>query len=127
MLFLVALAASVPFYAAYRSMEHFLWHWGYGTAIGYLAGAVWAFQRRAPLRRPLLWPLAAYAWMVVPDLLWLGGLLATGDAWPHQPWMDLFFLHYSLDQTTWATAAVLPFHVAGLAAWLWADRRTGQA
>ncbi len=104
------LGASAAFYWVFRSMEHFLWHVGYGAAAGLFVGTIVGISGR-PVR-PWLWGLGGYGFMVVPDLLWLLGLIATGSPWHHQRWMDVFVFHVSLDSWPPATAFVLPTYVA---------------
>lgn len=117
-LWLLVLAASAAFYAWQDSLLHFLWHVGYGASAGLVAGAAWSVAARRRLPAPSLWGLAGYAWMAVPDLIWLAGLWASGSPWPHRPWMDLFLVHYSLDLWPLATAA-LPAALLPAAALAW--------
>ncbi len=120
----LVVAVSVVFYVVERSLEHFLWHLGYGVSAGLVAAAGWALWRRRAVDHPQLWALAGYGWMVVPDLIWLAGKWGRGVPYPHQPWMDVFLGHYSLDR--WgdvATALVVPVYVGAVVGLAWVQGR----
>lgn len=109
---LLVLGISALFYAVERSMEHFLWHVGYGAAAGLFLAAATGW-------RPFPTALATYGYMVIPDLIWLSGKwFGTGPV-AHAPWMDIFLGHYSLDKWSLATPLVLPTYLAGMLAVAW--------
>lgn len=108
------LAASFLLYAREESLEHFLWHLGYGGAFGLVAAA--ALQRAGYAQRvgPALAALGGYLFMVVPDVLWVAPTLVGRPPWPHETWMNVFLGHVALDAWAWATPA-LPFVLAAAA------------
>lgn len=114
------LGVSAAAYGHQEALVHFLWHLAYGGSAGVLLGLALGRGRRAASHRALsAWALAGYAYMVVPDLLWLAGRAATGAAWEHEPWMDIFLLHVSLDRFPYATpGAPVVVSAAALATWL---------
>lgn len=120
-----ALVVSVVLYGGADSLEHFLWHLGYGGAAGLVAGA--AGLRLGWLRRPrpTWFALAGYAFMAIPDVLWLLPTITGGDPWPHEPWMNVFLGHVALDAWDWATPA-LPFVLLAAAAVAFTMARKGQ-
>lgn len=127
----VVLAVSAASYWHERALDHFVWHLAYGGSAGVLAGSFVAWARRRGARRDqaaspgarawTAWALAGYAYMVIPDLLWFAGRVATGAPWDHTPWMDVFLLHVSLDGFPHASAAA-PAVVGVAAATFWITR-----
>lgn len=106
-----ALAVSVVLYAREESLEHFLWHVGYGGAFGLMVGALIQRVRPRTSVRPSWAALAGYVFMAVPDLLWVAPTIVGRPPWPHEPWMNVFLGHVALDAWPWATPA-LPFVLA---------------
>ena len=118
----LALAISFLLYEREHALVHFAWHVGYGSAFGLLLAALVCWWRQRPVAFPSLWALGGYAFMAIPDLLWLAPTLAGRPPWPHAPWMDLFLGHVSLDAWPWASHALLPVLLATVAIW-WVSHR----
>jgi hypothetical protein len=120
LLWLAALTVSLVAYTATSSVEHFLWHLAYGAGAGVVAHGL---LQRWHLR--VGWSAAAlvgYAFMIIPDAIWLAGWLVTGTPWPHRAWMDVFLLHVSLDAWGWRSWGAVPL-MALLAWWAQGDKR----
>jgi hypothetical protein len=82
---LAALVLGLVGYGLADELIHFGWHLAYGSAAGLVLGTVAARVRGEPPTGAALWALAGYAYMVVPDALWVLPKLWGGSLWPHQP------------------------------------------
>ncbi len=126
-LWLAVLAVSWALYRHEQSLQHFAWHLGYGSAAGLLAGAAWILWQGPIDGHRTLWPLAGYLYMAIPDVIWLVPTLWGAPPYPHEPWMDVFLGHYSLDRWSLATPMLAPAVLLGLGAFTWAQRHANQA
>lgn len=117
----LALAVSYALYASEHALEHLLWHLVFGGAFGVLLGAVWSLAHDRRPRHAAWWALAGYAYMIVPDLLWIAPTLWGASAYPHQPWMDVFLGHVFLDRWTLTNSLLVPAAVVATVVW-WAAR-----
>lgn len=120
-LWLLVLAVSWALYQHEDSLQHFAWHLGYGSAAGLLIGAGWSLWQGPIARHRTLWPLGGYLYMAIPDMLWLAPTLCGAAPYPHQPWMDVFLGHHSLDLWSLATPMLVPAVLLGLGAFVWAQ------
>lgn len=120
------LAVSAVLYTTEHALEHFLWHLSYGGAFGLLLGAAWMLYRSQPTRHASLWAWAGYAYMIVPDLIWLWPRLRGRAVHPHEPWMDVFLGHVALDTWAWTNWLLVPTVAAGVIAFRWVARRVGE-
>lgn len=117
----MVLAVSYALYTRELALEHFLWHLVYGGAVGLVVGAAWAGLRGRRPVRPAAWALAGYAYMVVPDLIWVAPTLWGAPAHPHQAWMNVFLGHVFLDRWTLTSSFLVPAAVVATVVW-WAAR-----
>lgn len=108
----VRLLLSLILYVREDALTHFVWHLGYGGSAGLLLGAALAGVRRRPPPTPMLWPLASYLWMILPDFLWLAPTLTGHPPHEHQAWMNVFLAHVALDGWPLATPLLAPVILA---------------
>lgn len=125
-LWLAAIGVSLLGYGLADELIHFGWHLAYGSAAGLLVGLLVARARGRAPRAPGLWALAGYAYMVVPDALWVLPVLWGGELWPHEAWMDVFLGHVALDHWAYASLLAVPTLLAAAGVWWWAAN-TGAA
>lgn len=90
--FALFVTAEVLLYLSYQHHDarfHWFLHFFVGTSAALIAMAVLTYWCARPVRLPLLWLLTGHIIAMLPDILWNLQWL------PHQPWMDIFFLHIS--------------------------------
>lgn len=120
---LVVLAVSWVLYRHEDSLQHFAWHLGYGASAGLVvAAAVTGLRGRHP-GPAHAWALAGYLYMAIPDVLWLVPTAWGAAPYPHEPWMDVFLGHYSLDLWPLATPLLVPAVLVAVGLYVWIHRR----
>ncbi len=119
---LAVLVVSWALYQHEDSLQHLAWHLGYGGAAGLLAAAGWTLWQGPIGWGSTLWPLGGYLYMAIPDVLWLVPTVWGAAPYPHEPWMDVFLGHYSLDLWSLATPMLIPAVPVALGVYLVVDR-----
>jgi hypothetical protein len=90
--FLLFVAVEIVLFLSYQHDDarfHWFLHFFVGTSVALILMTSVMYWSHRPILFPMLWLLTGHAIAMFPDILWSFQLL------PHQPWMDLFFLHIS--------------------------------
>ncbi len=110
-----ASAVEVALYHSYRGHDarfHWFAHFFVGAFVVLLAGALWAWRRRRPIRFPLLWILGAHLFAMFPDFLFQAGIA-------HYQWMDLFLGHISTHFVPGRNLTLFAAAASSLGLYLW--------
>ena len=88
---LAAVVIEVALYLSYQGHDasfHWFTHFLIGAAVALLGMTVMVLRAGRPVPMPLVWPVLAHVYAMVPDLLFTGGAA-------HERWMDVFLGHLS--------------------------------
>ncbi len=109
----VAAVAEVGLYLSYRGHDarfHWFTHLFVGASVALAAMAVVVERTGRPVSYPMMWPLLAHIFAIVPDLLFIGGIA-------HRRWMDLFLGHVSTHFVPGRNVSWFVLFLASLAAY----------
>lgn len=86
---LVFVVIEVSLYISYQAHEarfHWFTHFFVGSSVALMAMSAFVMVTRRPARVPLIWPVAAHVFAIIPDFLFTAGVA-------HQRWMNVFLGH----------------------------------
>lgn len=116
----MAVLVEIGLYLSYRGHDarfHWFTHFFVGASTALLVMVAMTFRTRRPVPFPLVWPLIAHVFAMIPDLLFAGGIV-------HERWMDVFLGHVSSHYIPGRNVTWYTVFVAALAGYLVVVDRT---